>query len=235
MDRALVAGAVVPLALLGACAGPLNHESSIGEPGDPQRGVELGSINPEAQRESTQGGLYDGSPWRHDGSGSLKGIDRDNWTEQAFLVPTDGTSHQPTYSVHPDYSNGLARERGLYPDQTTCLDLRSDTSHRDQALEAVAAPFYSGLDIVMWLPRAAMTPPWATVQSPGTAYERSPRLGETWVTQTWMTGPLPGTRDEDLPPTPAAPAPGMQPEPSPATPIPAPPTTTPSPTPPAKP
>jgi hypothetical protein len=180
MARLLLAMAVLPLAWLGACAGPLNHESSIGQPNDPEHGVELGTINPDAPRPYADQGLYDESPWKRP-AGSLTGIDRDNWSEQTFLVPVDGTSHQPTYSVHPDYANELARERGLYPDETTCLDLRSDHSNELQALEAVAAPVYSGLDIVLWIPRAVLVPPWSTVQSPGAAYERRPRLGESWV------------------------------------------------------
>jgi len=178
MARTLLAAGFVPLALLGACAGPLNHESSIGDPEN--GGVELGTINPDVPRPHAQGGLYDGSPWNRP-AGSLTGIDRDNWAQQDFVVPIDGTSHQPTYSVHPDFANGLARERGLYPDTTTCLDLRGDNTHELQAFEAIAAPFYSGLDIALWIPRALLAPPGSTVQSPSTAYERSPRLTETWV------------------------------------------------------
>ena len=199
---------MVPFALLGACAGPLNHESSVGDP--EHGGYELGSINPDATRQFAQGGLYDGSPWDRP-AGSITGIERDNWGQQDFTVPVDGTSHQPTYSVHPDYANELARERGLYPDTMTCLDLRGENTNGRQALEAVAAPFYSGLDMVLWIPRAFLAPPGSTVQSPGVAYERAPRLSETWVT----TRP-PATQPDVVEPAPTPEPTPVEPYPEPA-------------------
>lgn len=203
----LVAGAVLPLALLGACAGPLNHESAVGDPDN--GGFELATINPEMALARAQGvgGLYDGSPWDRP-DGSIKGIERDNWREVDYTVPIDGTSHQPIYSVHPDYANALARERGLYPDTTTCLDLRGENTNNMQALEGIAAPFYSGLDIALWIPRAVLVPPGSTVQSPGRAYERSPRLHEAWQT----TRPAPPVVEPG--PTPAPTAQEPYPEPA---------------------
>ncbi len=204
MARTTLTAGLVPLALLGACAGPLNHESSIGEPGDPTKGVELRTINPDAPRQYSDTGLYDGSPWSRQQQ-SLTGIDRDNWAQQDFLVPIDGTSHQPTYSVHQDFAHELPRERGLYPDATTALDLRGEETGELQALEALAAPFYCGLDMVLWIPRAILVPPGSTLQSPGAFHERTPRLNETWVLAVPPSQP---------PPSDVVPEPGPKPAPS---------------------
>lgn len=217
----------MPVGLLGACAGPLNHESSVGDPA--QGGYTLGSIEQDMSAPYLQRGLREGSPWAMQ-ERSIQGIERGNWAEQDFNVPIDGTSHQPTYSVHPDYANALARERGLYPDAMTCLDLRGENTNKMQALEAVAAPFYSGLDIALWIPRALLVHPGSTVQSPANAYERSPRLAETWVTTrppgepVVEAGPKPESTPVEPYPEPAhyeQPAPS-QPTPPPAEPAPKP-------------
>ncbi|MBL8745168.1 MAG: hypothetical protein JNK58_02300 [Phycisphaerae bacterium] len=95
---------------------------------------------------------------------------RDHWEAGTIVVPIDGTEHHPHYtSLSPDYSH-TRRSDGVFPSAESALILSSPAG--PQVCEAIAAPFHCAADIVMFIPRAVMTPPMRVVISPSEPFER---------------------------------------------------------------
>jgi hypothetical protein len=144
------------------CAGSLNTSTRVGG------AVTLGTLAPPDAvlhpRES-----YPPPP-----GPSLRGISRANWSEQVFLVPVDGAEHYAASSVHPRCTDQNLRQGAGFPTEHSTLESTTPASAFQQTLEAIAEPFYCGLDIVMALPRAVFDPPWTVQRSPRRALERAP-------------------------------------------------------------
>lgn len=160
---ALLGAATAPAVFLSAgCQGPRNDGLTIG------RSVEISTLAP-TERVSLPRTDYDEHP-----TPSLRGVSRANWEPTAFTVPVDGVEHYAAFGVHPDFTDRTARQGGGHPTEQSALELSDEAGAGQQALEALAAPFYSGLDILMAVPRWVFHPPWTVMRSPRDAYERAP-------------------------------------------------------------
>ncbi|MBC7836085.1 MAG: hypothetical protein H7Y88_13445 [Phycisphaerales bacterium] len=151
------AALAIPLALA-ACAGPLNHDTAIGDQ------IVLPALSPAP---------IDPEP-AEPSQPSLTSLSRDNWEPQMFAVPPNTIEHQPTYSSHARVADEMARQRGEYPTEDTAVLNSGDKSRWYQVGEAILEPFASALDIVMFIPRALVKHPWETESSPRDAYQRAP-------------------------------------------------------------
>ena len=104
---------------------------------------------------------------------SVTGLDRSNWEPVVFVVPVQGTAHQPTYAPGVFDLDSLPRQRGDYPTVETSLDL----GEPDSGTEFWFAARTHGMavvDTVMLLPRLVMRPHEATDWSPVGRYTRVP-------------------------------------------------------------
>lgn len=143
-------------ATLAGCAN-LNQEPTIGDH------AVLRSLTPAPAHD-----------WSAPAEPSLTaGLSRDHWGATEFLVPLDGTAHQPTYilfGVDPGPPMS-ARDRGGYPSMATSLDIEGNAGA--EAFNLFAAPVLAGAEIGASPVHAILLPPWTTVQSPGVPYERA--------------------------------------------------------------
>lgn len=105
---------------------------------------------------------------------SVTGVDRSNWPEQEIVVWQDGVRHHPRFTTNqPRYANATARQRGAYPTAESALELGDDGGA--QFWEGFAGPFYGGMDVLLFIPRAiAYGGPGSIVASPDDTYARAP-------------------------------------------------------------
>jgi hypothetical protein len=214
----LLAGVPCLLASLAGCiAGPseLNNELSTGN-GDRRRDPYLPeSFKPDLGRTT---------PETEAPAPSVVAIDRTNWEIMRVTVPNDLAAHQPIYTRSLHENDEIARNRGLYPTAVSANQVTHPTSHDAQLLEAAEAPFAAAADILLFIPRAVMNPPWETVRTGTEPYRRvpAPRASVPQVVSTPTTKPATtraGIPDPAAAPVavpigeylPAAPAPGTTP------------------------
>lgn len=101
---------------------------------------------------------------------SLVGGGREHWDASELTVPIAETEHHPTYTaLEPSYGR-TPRSMGAHPTIQSAFDLGDSSSA--PFWEGVAAPFHAASDVVLFIPRAIMTPPGTQVASPDTAWER---------------------------------------------------------------
>lgn len=105
---------------------------------------------------------------------SVVSLSRDNWEIMPLSVPTDRLEHQPIYHRSQVQNDELARNRGQYPTARTANDTISPSTADSEFLEMFTAPLYAIGDIVLFLPRAWETPPWATTRTGFEPYRREP-------------------------------------------------------------
>jgi hypothetical protein len=171
-------------AMMGGCS-----YRSLNTVTSPGAGVELDTISPWESRGHAPWGAAGLS-----GSPSVTSASRENWGRTVVLVPAGGVNHQPTYTRDaPHLTFQTARQRDEFPGPEHALDAPDARSGQRQVLEAIEAPFMAALDLVLFVPRAIVTPPWKTVESPLDAYARAP-IGEG-----------------GLAPSPPPPGPGVEP------------------------
>jgi hypothetical protein len=101
-------------------------------------------------------------------------MDRSHWTTRRIVVPVSGVEHRPIYATGPTYADETPRQAGQFPTIYSALDLGTTESAWNEGFEAMAWPFWAGLDIALMPARAAVQPPWTTVESPLTRYQRAP-------------------------------------------------------------
>ncbi len=101
-------------------------------------------------------------------------IDRGNWAVTRINAPSDLAGHQPIYTRSVLENTEVARNRGSYPTPTSANQISHRTSEDAQLLEAAIAPVAAAADIVLFIPRAIMNPPWETVSTGLEPYRRSP-------------------------------------------------------------
>jgi hypothetical protein len=106
---------------------------------------------------------------------SLNGMSREHWQETRVLVPTAGATHWALYKRDMDVSTSNPRGRGEFPTAETCLRTFDTADTKAELHHAVLSPFAAGADIVLFIPRAIVAPPWRPVLDRPTAYARSPR------------------------------------------------------------
>ncbi len=102
---------------------------------------------------------------------SITGMDRSHWHETPLVVPVNGLAHKPTYIRVRTAANATRRQRGEYPTLDSSLELAPDTLGIARR-EAFFAPLRAAWDLVMIVPRAAVTRPWKTRWSPVTPSQR---------------------------------------------------------------
>lgn len=83
-------------------------------------------------------------------------LSREHWAEQSYLLPIDGSRRLPEYSRTLSLTTETARQRGVFPDQTSATRLASDESVLPAVAEAVAWPFFAVADLIMITPRIAL-------------------------------------------------------------------------------
>ncbi|MGD9689199.1 MAG: hypothetical protein AB7K52_00380 [Phycisphaerales bacterium] len=101
-------------------------------------------------------------------------LDRSAWTIRRVVVPAGVTQNRPTYATGPTYAQSTARQRGEYPTIDSALDLGTHESAWSEVYEALAWPFWAGLDVALMPARMIAQPPWETVNSPDWPHERAP-------------------------------------------------------------
>lgn len=101
-------------------------------------------------------------------------IDRGNWEITRIEVPNDRAAHQPIYTRSLLANDEVARNRGTYPTAMSASQHSHRTSSDAQILEAAMAPAAAAADIVLFLPRAIINPPWTTVSGGFEPYRRVP-------------------------------------------------------------
>lgn len=170
----------VPLALTG-CIGTqseLNDSLALGQDGAKQRAYEPATLRPTFGRVGPADGASGPSPAGDAAAPppppSLVGIDRDNWEITYVSVPNDRVQHQPIYTRSLYENNAVARNRGLYPTALSVNQVSDESSQDAQVLEAFEAPFAAAADIILFIPRAVVNPPWETVTSGFEPYRRAP-------------------------------------------------------------
>ncbi|MCA3005732.1 MAG: hypothetical protein LW650_05200 [Planctomycetaceae bacterium] len=159
--------------MLAGCAGPLNHQPELGGTVTAD-GLSGTAFNPDSVAlESFSEGFRPGSgslPPLDRTTGdqpSISSLERTNWPMVRFLVPVDGTQHQPTYASGPSYDRSTHRARGEFPTvDTAAVAHPNDAGREAQIWEAMAWPFWAGLDVALLLPRMLYTAPGSTVRSP---------------------------------------------------------------------
>ena len=106
---------------------------------------------------------------------SVVAVTRDNWADTEFIVPIAWVEHRAVTGVHPRFTSPAVR--GVtYPTEATVLNGDLEERVAQQALEGIAAPVYSGLDLLMAIPRMFVAYPWEEMRSPREAYERAPQV-----------------------------------------------------------
>ena len=114
----------------------------------------------------TPSGLHDDPP-------SITSLDRSNWEQERFLVPVDGTAHQPTYATRFHFTDDTARQRGEYPTVDSVLE-ETDSFSTAELAEAGAAPFIAAFDVPAFFVRVFYAQPWDERYSPQESYQRTP-------------------------------------------------------------
>jgi hypothetical protein len=179
---------LLPVAL-GACAGPLNNEHGIGNAGRPfghsvYTPATLADATvpppPEGLEPTTNQQLAPvygaaGPVDARTAQPSLTSLDRSNWGATAIEVPNDFPAHQPRLAGNYLNKESNPRAQGKYPTERTALGLGTDRHNDEQLLEAAAAPFVAGADILLFIPRAIVEMrPYQPTRTGGEGYARMP-------------------------------------------------------------
>lgn len=151
------------LALQGC--GDLNADMSLTE------GLTLEAISPERTPPAYPPISRSGSDAPSLKSGTL---DRSHWAIRRVVAPVSGVEHRPIYATGPTYADETPRQAGQFPTIYSALELGTAEWAWNEAFEAMAWPFWAGLDIALMPARAVMQPPWAVVESPLAPYQRAP-------------------------------------------------------------
>lgn len=166
---------------LTACIGSdsgLNDSIAIGQGGGKDVSYEPATLKPtfgHVKPLTADGGLTpsdDAAP--EPPPPSLVAIERTNWDIMVVSVPNDRAEHQPIYTRSLYENDAVARNRGLYPTATSVNQVSDKSSQDAQVLEAAEAPFAAAADIILFIPRAVMNPPWETVRNGFEPYRRVP-------------------------------------------------------------
>lgn len=183
---------------------------------NPGPGVQLDTLRPTADFYARVDRPIENS------SPSLLGNSRENWASMEFLVPVAGVEHKPLYmGDKPRRTDSTARQRGEYPTQASATEGSDGRSTVRQTYEALWAPLRATWDMVMFVPRMFVAPPWRTVSSPRDGYARGPhqtlkgngglRGSELGVTLMPLSGEVPVGPASD--PGPVSASPNTEPAP----------------------
>jgi hypothetical protein len=163
--RRLLPAALIPTLMLGGCITPANDRITLG------RDVRIESLAPAPARPAgPELAAPVGTPITQDPS--LLGLDRANWQPTTIQVPVDGIAHRPIYAKRLHIASRTARQRGEYPNGESALQLTGGSIWQQQA-EALANPLVAASDLLLFIPRLVLVPPWRVQSSPDVAYERS--------------------------------------------------------------
>jgi hypothetical protein len=169
--RWTIAG-LIASGLVGGCVNQsLNHDLAMVDSPSGER-VMLDTFQASPM---VQSGAADAPAEAETVGSSLNGLSRDHWQETRVLVPTSGATHWALYKRDLDVSTSSPRGRGEFPTADTCLRTFDAGDTRAEFRHAVFSPFAAATDIVLFIPRAIVAPPWRQVLDRPTAYARSPR------------------------------------------------------------
>lgn len=101
-------------------------------------------------------------------------VSREHWPIIPIASWPVYPERQPVFTRSPAFNDSSPRAVGKFPTPASALDVVTSEQMNAQVFEALAAPFYAAADIVLFIPRAIRTPPWATVDNNLAPYERAP-------------------------------------------------------------
>jgi len=163
----VIAGsAIAATAALNACSPGLNNSTTLGSG---PNAVALNTLSPDDP--SLPQPIHTGED-----RPSVFGTDRSHWQPIAFYAPNVDIQHFGQFSTSPNRNTSDHRAVGDFPTAHTALDA-TDTKEqrRALALEALLAPVYAGLDVILAPLRFFVDHPNEAHTSPDTTYQRVPR------------------------------------------------------------
>lgn len=159
------AAAAAALAL-NACAPGLNNSTTLGT-GD--HAFAISTIDPESDLLLQPIHTADDRP-------SVSGADRSHWKPIVFNAPNSDVQHFGQFSTSPNRNTADHRAMGEFPNAHTALNSTdTEEQRRTLAFEALLAPVYAGLDVILAPVRFFVDHPSEVRTSPDTTYQRVPR------------------------------------------------------------
>ena len=112
---------------------------------------------------------------------SIDSLDRRSWPTVVDSIGFDGAEFYPTYSAAaraPRYVRETVRQRGAFPTPVSATQTFADDRVL-YAAEAIAGPFWAASDVLLFVPRMFITPPWHyargnTSDDSGPIHQRAP-------------------------------------------------------------
>ncbi|MBX3402598.1 MAG: hypothetical protein KF699_04205 [Phycisphaeraceae bacterium] len=101
-------------------------------------------------------------------------VSREHWPLIPITTWPVYPERQPVFTRSPAFNDSSPRAGGKFPTSASAIDSVTTEQMNAQVFEGLAAPFYAVADMVLFIPRAIRTPPWATVDNSTTTYERTP-------------------------------------------------------------
>ncbi|MGP1272168.1 MAG: hypothetical protein ACTS22_02425 [Phycisphaerales bacterium] len=113
-------------------------------------------------------------PAPRDDQPSIDGLARSDFVPTDFIVPIDGTRHQPEATRPLRLTDATARQRGEFPTAAEATQTGGREGRRQQALEMLAAPFWAFGEALIMPAALIIDPFFETVSSPDALPGRSP-------------------------------------------------------------
>ena len=108
---------------------------------------------------------------------SIRSLDRGEWPFVVYTSPYSTVSHPASYSSVYTITESNLRQRGGYPLQVTATDTTNASGRKQQVLEAIANPFFAGIDLLFIPWKMTERLPWEADQSLAGPRIRGPRYG----------------------------------------------------------
>ncbi len=74
-------------------------------------------------------------------------FDRSAWPQEVVLAPNDQTTELPRFVSDVQHGKNTPRQRAEYPTALSAVD--RDLSEKGRILDAIAQPFWAGLDVIL--------------------------------------------------------------------------------------
>lgn len=160
---------VIGVGLLTGCSANENLRLNLG------RDVSLSSLPPPVAEPGLDA---DGNPLPFpalaDDTPSVQGLNRSGFAPVDFVLPIDGTRHEPHGTRRMLIGDETARRRGEFPTAVSALDDGTEASPGSRALEIALMPLWVTYDAAALIPRLVFTPFAGQGQSPRELTGRTP-------------------------------------------------------------
>jgi hypothetical protein len=160
---------IIACGTLAGCSANENLRLNLG------RDVSLSSLPPPVAEPGLDA---DGNPLPvhspPDDAPSVTGLDRAAFAPVDFVLPLDGTRHEPHGTRRLLIGDETARRRGEFPTAVSALDDGTEASRGSRALEIALMPFWVTYDAAALIPRLVIAPFASQRQSPNSLPGRTP-------------------------------------------------------------